>query len=122
MSDRTCSHRPSLVALLTAAFALTLIVIDSLKLISLILVVIVAAFILAVAGPGLVLVDDVLLMRCQVSHEAKSLMNFLLGTCYCSWVNRSCFHARVFGCSFVHLIVESLGSFSAGLCRRNPQR
>ena len=59
-----------------AVFALTLIVIDSLKLTSLILVAIAAAFILAVAGPGLVLVDDDLLMRCQVSHEAKSLMNF----------------------------------------------
>ena len=31
------------------------------------------------AGSGLVLVDDVLLMRCQVSHEAKSLMNFCWG-------------------------------------------
>ena len=76
MSDRTCRHRPSLLALLMAVFALTLIVIDSLKLTSLILVAIAAAFILAVAGPGLVLVDDGLLMRCQVSHEAKSLMNF----------------------------------------------
>ena len=76
MSDRTCRHRPSLLALRTAAFALTLIVIDSLKLTSLILVAIAAAFILAVAGPGLVIVDDGLLMRCQVSHEAKSLMNF----------------------------------------------
>ena len=54
-----------------------LIVIDSLKLTSLILVAIAAAFILAVAGSGLVLVDDgPLLMRCQVSHEAQSLMNF----------------------------------------------
>ena len=53
-----------LIALLTAAFALTLIVIDSLKLPSLILVAIAAAFILAVAGSGLVLVDDGLLMRC----------------------------------------------------------
>ena len=79
MSDRTCRHRPSLLALLTAVFALTLIVIDSLKLTSLILVSIAAAFILAVAGPGLVLVDDGLLMRCQVSHEAKSLMNFCWG-------------------------------------------
>ena len=69
MSDRTCRHRPSLLALLMAVFALTLIVIDSLKLTSLILVAIAAAFILAVAGPGLVLVDDGLLMRCQVSHE-----------------------------------------------------
>ncbi|NMO83314.1 MULTISPECIES: hypothetical protein [unclassified Prochlorococcus] len=43
---------------------------------SLILVGIAAALILAVAGPGLVLVDEGLLMRCQVSHEAKSLMNF----------------------------------------------
>ena len=76
MSDRTCRHRPSLLALLTAVFALTLIVIDSLKLTFLILVAIAAAFILAVAGPGLVLVDDGLLMRCQVSHEDKSLMNF----------------------------------------------
>ena len=76
MSDRTCRHSPSLLALLTAVFALTLIVIDSLKLTSLILVAIAAAFILAVAGPGLVLVDDGLLMRCQVSHEVKSLMNF----------------------------------------------
>lgn len=50
--------------------------IDSLKLTSLILVAIAAAFILALAGPGLVLVDDGLLMRCQVSHEVKSLMNF----------------------------------------------
>ena len=79
MSDRTCRHRPSLLALLTAVFALTLIVIDSLKLTSLILVAIAAAFILAVAGPGLVLVDDGLLMRCQVSHEVKSLMNFCWG-------------------------------------------
>ena len=55
---------------------MTLIVIDSLKLTSLVLVSIVAALILAVAGPALVLVDDGLLMRCQVSHEAKSLMNF----------------------------------------------
>ena len=31
------------------------------------------------AGPGLVLVDDGLLMRCQVSHEVKSLMNFCWG-------------------------------------------
>ena len=76
MSDRTCSHRPWLLAFLKAAFALTLIVIDSLKLTSLVLVSIVAALILAVAGPALVLVDDGLLMRCQVSHEAKSLMNF----------------------------------------------
>ena len=76
MSDRTCRHRPSLLAFLKAAFALTLIVIDSLKLTSLILVSIVAAFLLGVAGPGVVLVDDGLLMRCQVSHEAKSLMNF----------------------------------------------
>ena len=76
MSDRTCRHRPSLLALLMAVFALTLIVIDSLKLTSLILVAIAAAFILAVAGPGLVLVDDGLLMRCQVSHEAKLLINF----------------------------------------------
>ena len=121
MSDRKCRHRPSFLALLTAVFALTLIVIDSLKLTSLILVAIAAAFILAVAGPGLVLVDDGLLMRCQVSHEAKSLMN-LLGTCYCSWVNRSCFHAWGFRCSLVHIIVDSLGPFFAGLCRRNPQR
>ncbi len=64
MSDRTCRHRPSLFALLKAAFALTLIVIDSLKLTSLILVSIVAAFLLGVAGPGVVLVDDGLLMRC----------------------------------------------------------
>ncbi|KZR78126.1 hypothetical protein PMIT1320_00208 [Prochlorococcus marinus str. MIT 1320] len=76
MSDRTCSHRPSLLAFLKAAFALTLIVIDPLKLTYLVLVSIVAALILAVAGPALVLVDDGLLMRCQVSHEAKSLMNF----------------------------------------------
>ena len=76
MSDRTCRHRPSLFAFLKAAFALTLIVIDSLKLTSLILVSIVAAFLLGVAGPGVVLVDDGLVMRCQVSHEAKSLMNF----------------------------------------------
>ena len=76
MSDRTCRHRPSLLALFTAVFALTLIVIDSLKLTSLILVAIAAAFILAVVGQCLVLVDDGFLMRCQVSHEAKSLMNF----------------------------------------------
>ena len=76
MSDRTCSHRPSLLAFLKAAFALTLIVIDSLKLTSLVLVSIVAALILTVAGPAVVLVDDGLLMRCQVSHEAKLLMNF----------------------------------------------
>ncbi|MCH2566081.1 MAG: hypothetical protein MKZ93_05725 [Prochlorococcus sp. ALOHA_A2.0_51] len=50
--------------------------IDSLKLTSLVLVSIVAALILAVAGPALVIVEDGLLMRCQVSHEAKSLMNF----------------------------------------------
>ncbi|ABM76945.1 hypothetical protein [Prochlorococcus marinus] len=68
-----------LLALLTAAFALTLIVIDSLKLTFLILAAIAAAFILAVAGPGLVIVDDGLLMRCQVSHEAKFLMNFCWG-------------------------------------------
>ncbi|WP_197459723.1 hypothetical protein [Prochlorococcus sp. MIT 1303] len=49
------------------------------KLTSLILVAIAAALILAVAGPGLVLVDDGLLMRCQVSHEAKPLMNFCWG-------------------------------------------
>ncbi|WP_236070075.1 hypothetical protein [Prochlorococcus marinus] len=49
------------------------------KLTSLILVAIVAAFILAVAGPGVVLVDEGLLMRCQVSNEAKSLMNFCWG-------------------------------------------
>ena len=79
MSDRTCSHRPSLLAFLKAAFALTLIVIDSLTLTSLVLVSIVAALILAVAGPVLVLVDDSLLMRCLVSHEAKSLMNFCWG-------------------------------------------
>ena len=76
MNDRTCRHRPSLLALLTAAFAVILRVIDSLKLTSLILVAIAAAFILAVAGPGLVLVDDGFLMRCQVSNEAKLLMNF----------------------------------------------
>ena len=68
MSDRTCRHRPSILALLTAAFALTLIVIDSLKLTSLILVAIAAAFILAVAGQCLVLVDDGFLMRCQLSN------------------------------------------------------
>ncbi|KZR67376.1 hypothetical protein PMIT1327_00263 [Prochlorococcus marinus str. MIT 1327] len=76
MSDRTCRRRPSFLALLKAVFALILIVIDSWKLTSLILVGIAAALILAVAGPGLVLVDEGLLMRCQVSHEAKSLMNF----------------------------------------------
>ena len=53
--------------------------IDSLKLTSLTLVSIVAALILAVAGPALLLVDDGLLMRCQVSHEVKSLMNFCWG-------------------------------------------
>ena len=53
--------------------------IDSLTLTSLVLVSIVAALILAVAGPVLVLVDDSLLMRCLVSHEAKSLMNFCWG-------------------------------------------
>ncbi|KZR66538.1 hypothetical protein PMIT1306_00124 [Prochlorococcus sp. MIT 1306] len=79
MSDRTCRHRPSLLAPLTAVFALTLIVIDSLKLTSLILVAIAAAFILAVAGPCLVLVDDGFLMRCQVSYEAKLLINFCWG-------------------------------------------
>ena len=31
------------------------------------------------AGPALVLVDDGLLMRCQVSHAVKSLMNFCWG-------------------------------------------
>lgn len=31
------------------------------------------------AGPALVLLDDGLLMRCQVSHAAKSLMNFCWG-------------------------------------------
>ena len=79
MSDRTCSHRPSLLVFLKATFTLTFIVIESLKLTSLVLVSIVAALILAVAGPALVLVDDGLLMRCQVSHEAKSLMNFCWG-------------------------------------------
>ena len=64
MSHRTCRHRPSLLVFLKAAFALTLIVIDSLKLTSLVLVSIGAALILAVAGPALVLVDDGLLMRC----------------------------------------------------------
>ena len=76
MSDRAGRRRPSLLGLLAAVFALTFIVIDSLKLPSLILVAITAAFILSVAGPGLVFVDDGLLMRCQVSNKATFLMNF----------------------------------------------
>ncbi len=79
MSDSVARHWLLLIALLTAAFALTLSVIDCLKLPSLILVVIAAAFILALAGPGFVLVDDGLLMRCQESNEATFLMNFCWG-------------------------------------------
>ena len=65
MSDGTFRHGSSLLTLLAAAFALTLIVIGYLKLTSLILVAIAASFILAVAGPCLVIVDDCLPMRFQ---------------------------------------------------------
>jgi len=68
-----------LIALFTAAFALTHIVIDCLKLFSIVLVAITAAFVLALAGPGSLLVDDGHPMRCQESNEATSLMNFCWG-------------------------------------------
>ena len=43
------------------------------------LVAITAAFMLALAGPGLALVDDGYPMHCQESNEATFLMNFCWG-------------------------------------------
>ncbi|WP_052043468.1 MULTISPECIES: hypothetical protein [unclassified Prochlorococcus] len=102
--------------------SLTLIVIDSLKLPSLILVAIATAFILAVAGSGLVLVDDGFLMRCQVSNEATLLMNFCWGPVTALGSIAAVFMHGASDAVLSILLLTVVVLFSAGLSLRNLQR
>ncbi|KGG26296.1 hypothetical protein EV13_0248 [Prochlorococcus sp. MIT 0702] len=96
--------------------------IDSLKLPSLILVAIATAFILAVAGSGLVLVDDGFLMRCQVSNEATLLMNFCWGPVTALGSIAAVFMHGASDAVLSILLLTVVVLFSAGLSLRNLQR
>ena len=96
--------------------------IHSLKLSLVVLVAIEGAFMLAVARPGLLLVDDGLSMRCQEGNEATFLKTFCWGAAAALGSIGAVFIHGVSDAVLSILFLTVLVLISAGLVLRNLQR